>query len=175
MFKRKNYYPVNLDIEGKKALVVGGGEVAERKIKTLLNFGARVVAIAPSFTAGISRLAGKIKLVRRKYKKSDIQGATLVIAATDNLLVNRKISNDAKQNKILVNVIDQPKLCSFIAPAVIKQGPLVVSISTSGETPAFAKALRLRLEKMITPKLGRKVTALGKRRRSRLGIAPARA
>jgi precorrin-2 dehydrogenase/sirohydrochlorin ferrochelatase len=175
----KSYYPINLDVSGKKCLVVGGGKVAQRKIKTLLNFGARVVAVAPRFTAGISRLSGKVKLIPRKYKSGDLTHAALAIVATDDPVVNRKISADARRSGVLVNVIDQPALCSFIAPSVIKRGPLVVSISTSGQSPAFAKALRLKLERLISPKMGKLVNALGKvraatrfaQRRQRLGTA----
>lgn len=171
----KKYYPIYLDITNKKVLVVGGGPVAERKIKTLLGFGGKVVAVAPNFTSGLCRLASRVKLVRRRYIKSDLQGIELVIAATDDQAVNKAVTQDARQHKVLVNVVDQPKLCSYILPSVIKRGPLVISISTSGEAPGYAKELRLRLEKIITPKLGRLVTALGKKRRRRLGIASARA
>ena len=132
---------------------------------------------APEPTGGIARLAksGKVKLARRKYRSSDLKEAALVIAATDDGEVNRRVALDAKKNKILVNVIDRPELCSFIAPSVIKRGPLVVSISTSGNAPAFSKALRLKLEKIVTPALGKLAGELGRIRRQKLGTASHRA
>src|SRR3989339_1977478 len=141
----KSYYPNNLYIESKKVLVAGGGVAAERKIKTLLSFSARVVAVSPRFTAGIYRLSRKVELIQRNYNRGDLNRVVLAIAATDDPVVNHAIYLDAKQKKIMVNVVDCLKLCSFVAPSVIKRGPLVVSISTSGKAPGFSKELRLRL------------------------------
>ncbi|MBI5399662.1 bifunctional precorrin-2 dehydrogenase/sirohydrochlorin ferrochelatase [Candidatus Saganbacteria bacterium] len=171
------YYPLNLDVENKKCVVIGGGEVAERKVKTLLDFNASIVVISTSFTPGLVKLGknGKIKLCKRKFRDKDINQALLVIAATDDKVVNERVSALAQKSKILVNVIDQPSLCSFIAPSVIKRGPLVVAISTSGLAPAFSKSLRLRLEKFITPKTGKIVANLGRERKKRLESASARA
>ena len=159
----KSYYPVNLDVSGKKCLVVGGGAVAERKVKTLLDFGALVWVVAPRFSFKIKG----VKFIRRKYRSGDLRNAVLAIAATDDDGLNRKIAAGARAQKIPVNVIDAPKLCTFIAPSIIKRGPLVVSISTSGQAPALAKALRLKLEKLITPQFGKLALALGKIRRAK--------
>jgi precorrin-2 dehydrogenase/sirohydrochlorin ferrochelatase len=173
----KSYYPVNLDVFGRKCLVAGGGAVAERKVGTLLDFGARVIVVSTSFTPGLLRLGkrNKIRLVNRKFKSGDIEDAFLIIAATDDRKTNEHVSNAARKAGVLVNVVDQPKLCSFIAPSVIKRGPLVVSISTSGQAPLFAKAMRLKLEKFVTPALGKLAVELGKIRRQKLGTATDRA
>lgn len=171
----KSYYPINLDVEDKKCLVVGGGKVAERKVKTLLKFGAKVTVVSPSFSSGLSHLANELTLIKRAYRASDLNGSVLVIAATDQPATNRRIAADARKNRVLVNVIDKPELCSFIAPSVIKRGPLVVSISTSGQAPAFSKTLRLKLEKIVTPAMGRLAGELGRIRRQRRGTASDRA
>lgn len=115
-----------------------------------------------------------IKLIRRKYQSRDLQGIGLVIGATDDRGLNKKISREAKKRKILVNIVDDPGLCSFIVPSIIKRGPLVVAISTSAQAPALAKALRLKLEGDITPQLGRLTTELGKIRRKKLAASSAR-
>lgn len=164
----KSYYPVNLDVSDKKCLVVGGGTVAERKVSTLLEFGARVVVVAPLITARLKQLTRSRKIVARlkKYSSADLRQAVLVIGATSDRALNKKIAKDAIKKNILVNIVDDPELCSFIVPSKIKRGALVVSISTSGQAPALAKALRIKLEKIITPELGRLANELGKIRRA---------
>lgn len=174
---QNSYYPLNLDVQGKKCLVIGGGAVAERKARTLLEFGAKTAVVAPDLTPGLIKLskAGRIKTTRRKYQLGDLNKVFLAIAATDDSATNKRIFLDATKAKILVNVIDRPELCSFIAPSFIKRGPLVVSISTSGHAPALSKAIRLKLEKIITPALGKLASELGKIRRKKLGTATLRA
>ena len=162
----ENYYPINFVVDGKKCVVVGGGAVAERKVRSLLKFGARVVVVAPSWTKQLAGIPA-VRLVRRGYRTRDLAGAVLVIAATDDLALNRQIARDAQRENILVNVVDAPELCSFIVPSMIKRGPLVVAISTSGQAPAMAKALRLELQKIITPQLGKLAARLGIIRRKR--------
>ncbi|MBI5700496.1 bifunctional precorrin-2 dehydrogenase/sirohydrochlorin ferrochelatase [Candidatus Saganbacteria bacterium] len=165
----KSYYPINLDIENKLCVVIGGGDVAERKVKTLLQFGGKVSVISPRFMPGLMLLskAKKIKLIKQKYNKGGIKGAILVIAATNNRKLNRAIYKDATKAHILVNIVDNPKLCSFIAPAIVKRGSLVVSISTSGQAPAFAKALRIKLEDIIPPQFAKLTEELGNLRRKK--------
>jgi len=164
----KRYYPINFDIDGKKCLVVGGGTVAERKVGTLIEFGARVVVIAPHLTGKLKELTRSKKIVTRlkKYSSRDLRQAVLVIGATSDRALNKRIARDAAQQNVLVNIVDDPELCSFIVPSKIKRGPLVVAISTSGLVPALAKALRIKLEKIITPELGRLTNELGKIRRA---------
>ncbi len=142
------YYPVCLDIRNRDCLVVGGGAVAFRKVKTLLACGASVTVVSPAFS---SELAGirddALTRVRRPYESSDVAGRFLVIGATDDEAENRKISRDAEAQNVLCNIADLPDACNFILPAIVKRGDLLLAISTCGNSPAFAKHLRKQLEK----------------------------
>ncbi|MDI6745424.1 MAG: bifunctional precorrin-2 dehydrogenase/sirohydrochlorin ferrochelatase [Thermodesulfovibrionales bacterium] len=139
------YYPVSLNLKGKKTIVVGGGKVAERKVLSLLKSGAEVTVISPECTARLreKNLHGHIKYISRKYKKSDLKNAFLAIAATDSVETNMKISEDAPY---LVNVVDMPLRCNFTVPSVVRQGPLTIAVSTSGVSPSIAMTIRKELE-----------------------------
>ncbi|MCP4344775.1 MAG: bifunctional precorrin-2 dehydrogenase/sirohydrochlorin ferrochelatase [Desulfobacterales bacterium] len=143
------YYPVNLDIQNRKCLVVGGGSVGTRKVMTLLNCGAIVTVVSPDVTEQLSELAdnGKIELIKQDYRSSDLDGMFLVIGATDNEELNSRIHSDSEKLNKLCNIADRPKVCNFILPSVVSRGDLVIAISTSGKSPAFAKKLRKDLEK----------------------------
>ncbi|MCP4100725.1 MAG: bifunctional precorrin-2 dehydrogenase/sirohydrochlorin ferrochelatase [Lentisphaerae bacterium] len=143
------YYPVNLDIQNRKCLVVGGGSVGTRKVMTLLNCGAVVTVVSPDVTEQLSELAdnGKIELIKQDYRSSDLDGMFLVIGATDNEELNSRIHSDSEKLNKLCNIADRPKACNFILPSVVSRGDLVIAISTSGKSPAFAKKLRKDLEK----------------------------
>ncbi len=144
------YYPAFLALEKKKAVVIGGGKVAERKIYSLLNAGACVTVVSPTLTARLKKAKdqGRFLHIPREYSKKHLKGAFLVIAATDCASTNSKIAADAPS---LVNVVDVPHLCNFIAPSVINRGPLTIAISTGGASPAISKALRKELEKLYGP------------------------
>jgi len=148
-----NYYPVFLDISGKKVVVVGGGTIAERKVLALLKAGAVVTVVSPELTLRLSREKEKnaIRHIGRGYRKGDLKGSFLVIAATDTPAVNSRVARDAPS---LVNVVDVPKECTFIAPSVVRRGPLTIAISTGGKSPAFSKTIRKELEKAISPDVG---------------------
>jgi len=163
----KSYYPVNFDICGKKCVVVGGGKVAERKAKSLLEFKGRVTVVAPEITSRLKKLLSERKIthISKKYDKKYIKNSAIVIGATSDRSVNQKISIDAKKYGIPVNIVDDPELCSFIVPSKIKRGPLVVSISTSGQAPALSKALRYKLQKIVTPDFGRLALKMGSKRK----------
>ncbi|HOK54246.1 MAG TPA: bifunctional precorrin-2 dehydrogenase/sirohydrochlorin ferrochelatase [Armatimonadota bacterium] len=147
------YYPINIDLSGKKALVVGGGQVALRKIKTLLEAGALVTVVSPEVVPDILEFAnsGKIELILRGYETGDLTGSAIAIAATDDQEVNARISRDCQAANILINVVDSPELCSFIVPAVIKRGDLTISISSAGKSPALVKRIREKIEEVIGP------------------------
>ncbi|MFH0996676.1 MAG: bifunctional precorrin-2 dehydrogenase/sirohydrochlorin ferrochelatase [Pseudomonadota bacterium] len=147
------YYPVNLDIRRRSCLVVGGGAVGTRKVRTLLDCGAAVTVVSPEVTDPIAVLAGenRISLKQRPYQASDLDGVFLVIGATDNMALNRAIHDDAGKQGILCNIADQPDLCNFILPSVIDRGDLIIAISTSGKSPAFARRLRKQLEAQFGP------------------------
>ena len=145
------YYPVNLDILNRKCLIVGGGSVGTRKVLTLLDCGAIVTVVSPDATEKLLELAdnGSIRREKRFYLASDLDGMFLVIGATDNEELNRQISADAEKLNMLCNIADRPEVCNFILPAIVNRGDLVISISTSGKSPAFAKKLRKELEKQF--------------------------
>jgi len=145
-----NYYPVFLNMKGKKAIVIGGGKVAERKILTLLRNSADVTVISPQITTKIEheKHKGRVKHIKRQYRKGDLKQAFLVIAATDSLIINQQVSKDAP---CLVNVVDTPDLCNFIVPSTIKRGPLSIAVSTSGISPALSRSVRRELERMYGP------------------------
>jgi len=147
------YYPVNLDIRDRPCLVVGGGGVGTRKAQMLLECGARVTVVSPLASARLEELAGlaRLKLQRRPYEMDDLTGCFLVIGATDDEALNRRIHADAEARGMLCNIADRPEACNFILPAIVRRGDLVLAISTSGRSPAFAKHLRRRLEKDFGP------------------------
>ena len=141
-----NYYPAFLNLQGKKVVVVGGGKVAERKVLTLLRAGAVVTVISPLLTKRLQKAkeAGHMSHLSRAYRKGDLKGSFMVIAATDSPEANTRVAGDAPG---LLNVVDVPSECNFIAPSVVERGPLVFAISTGGSSPAFAKAVRKEIEK----------------------------
>lgn len=143
----KVYYPIFLNLKNKSVVIIGGGKVAERKVLTLLKTGADLTVISPELTKKIERekLKGRIKHIRRQYRKGDLKNAFLVIAATDSPNVNEQVSKDAT---CLVNVVDTPHLCNFIVPSAIKRNPLTIAVSTSGISPALSRSIRKELEKM---------------------------
>lgn len=142
------YYPINLDLRDKKCLVVGGGDVAGRKVNTLLACNAKVTVVSPEATENICELARQreIELRLRAFQPSDMEGAFVVIASTDDAGVNTEVSKLAQEKGILVNVVDDPALCNFIVPATVSRGDLQISISTGGSSPALAKRIRKELE-----------------------------
>ena len=142
------YYPINLDVKNRKCLVVGGGAVGTRKVNTLLECGARVAVVSVEPTPQLTRLAseGSITLRKRNYRSDDITGMFLVIGATDDETLNHQVSKDAERANILCNIADRPEVCNFILPSIVRRGELVITVSTSGKSPALAKHLRQKLE-----------------------------
>jgi len=142
------YYPINLDIQNRKCLVVGGGAVGTRKVATLIECGAAVTVVSPDVTPKLQDLSnnGTVSLEKRAFRSSDLDGAFLVIGATDDEVLNRTIHLEAEDRGILCNIADRPEVCNFILPSIVKRGDLTISISTSGKSPAFAKKLRKDLE-----------------------------
>jgi precorrin-2 dehydrogenase/sirohydrochlorin ferrochelatase len=143
------YYPVNLDIRNRKCLVVGGGAVGTRKVMTLLDCGAKVTVVSNDVTPQLYKLAdnGSIVLKKRPYQISDLEEMFLVIGATDNPDLNRQIHTGAERLGMLCNIADRPEVCNFILPAIVNRGDLIIAISTSGKSPAFAKKMRKDIEK----------------------------
>ena len=150
------YYPVHLDIRNRNCLVIGGGSVGTRKVVTLLDCGADVTVISPAVTHRLRNYAasGLIKLKERSYRSGDLDGMFLVIGATDDENLNRQISRDADQLNTLCNIADRPEVCNFILPSIVRRDDLVITISTSGKSPALAKNLRKTLEKQFGEEYG---------------------
>lgn len=142
------YYPIFLDIRNKACVVIGGGDVAERKVVSLISAGARVTVVSPEFTVNLVRMGedGKILLIRRLYQEGDLKGAFLAYAATDEEDINKRVYMEGAKKGILLNVVDEPEMCDFIVPSVVKRGALSIAISTGGASPAFAKRLRMEME-----------------------------
>ncbi|WP_258189434.1 precorrin-2 dehydrogenase/sirohydrochlorin ferrochelatase family protein [Candidatus Hakubella thermalkaliphila] len=138
-----------MKITHKSCLVIGGGKVAQRKVEGLVESQASVTVISPSITGVLDALAaqGLIRIIRREYQQGDLEGAFLVISATDDEEINQAVFAEASEKGILVNVVDQPELCNFIVPSVVRRGDLVISTSTSGKCPALAKRVRKQIEK----------------------------
>ena len=151
------YLPVFLKLEGRPCLVVGGGKVAARKVAMLLKAGARISLVAPALCDELEKLreSGRILYTDSEFRDDDIDGMVLVIAATDNEAVNRQVSVVADSHRIPVNVVDTPKLCSFIVPSLVDRSPVQVAVSTGGASPVLARLLRARLESFIPSAYGR--------------------
>ncbi len=142
------YYPIFLNIQDKKCVVVGGGNVAWRKVCSLKEAGAKVVVVSPDFCPELEKEAG-IERIQQKYDAGHLKGASLVVASTDDGEVNKKVYYDAIESGILVNVVDKPEFCSFIVPASVMRGDLCISISTGGASPALARNIREYLERQF--------------------------
>jgi precorrin-2 dehydrogenase/sirohydrochlorin ferrochelatase len=160
------YYPVYLDITNKRCIVVGGGDVAERKAERLLDFGARVTVVGKTLTPLLETMKkeGRIEHINADYDKAYIGDAFMVIGATDRDDINARISLDGKNKGILVNIVDDPGKCDFILPSIVQQGDLSIAISTGGKSPALAKKLREKLEKLYGPEYQALLNVLGKLR-----------
>lgn len=156
--------PVFLNVKDQPCLVVGGGEVAARKVALLRRANARVTVIAPSLCASLVELAQSREVEHKaaEFTPTDAAGFLLVVAATDDLTVNRQVSEAAHTRGVPVNVVDQPALCSFVMPSIVDRSPVVVAVSSSGTSPVLARLLRARLETLIPASYGRLATLVGK-------------
>ncbi len=139
-----DYYPVFLNLAGKRCVIIGGGTIAQGKIGGLLQAGCQITVISPDATPGIRQAAqrGDITWLERTYQPGDLEGAFIGVAATNVWHVNREIYEEAESLGVLLNVVDDPDLCSFIAPSVVKREPVTLAISTGGASPALARKLR---------------------------------
>ncbi len=157
IIRRMEFLPIFLNLKQRPCVVIGGGEVAARKISLLLNAGAQVTVYAPTLCAGVQRLAaeGRIRHVAQAFRPEALDGCVLAIAATDEVAVNRQVSEAAKARAVPVNVVDQPDLCTFIMPSIIDRSPVIVAASTGGSSPVLARLIRARLETLIPAGYGR--------------------
>ena len=169
------YYPVHLNIQNRSCLVVGGGSVGTRKVETLLGCGARVTVVSPVASEQLhqQKQAHKIKLEERAYQSDDLESMFLVIGATNDEALNRQISQDAESRNMLCNIADRPEVCNFILPSVVQRGDLVITISTSGKSPALAKKLRKTLETQFGTEYAELLVLMGAIRKKLLSQAHA--
>ena len=169
------YYPINLDIRGRNCLVVGGGRVGARKVRTLAQCGALVTVVSPEVAPQLTALVDgeTVELKKRPYRSSDLDGMFLVIGATDDEDLNRRIHADAESRGILCNIADRPEICNFILPAIVTRGDFTMAISTAGKSPAFAKHIRKELENRFGPEYGELLDLMGAVRRRLLAQAHA--
>ncbi len=145
------HYPVYLNLKNRPVLLVGAGPIAQQKLRGLLASRAHVQVVAPHAIPEMKRLArdGKIVWSKRSYKTQDLKGKALVIAATNDPALQKKVASQARAQGIWVNVVDVPPLCDFIAPAIVSRGDIQIAISTGGAAPALAKFLRKKLDHLI--------------------------
>jgi precorrin-2 dehydrogenase / sirohydrochlorin ferrochelatase len=168
-------FPIFLKLQDRPCLVVGAGEIAESKIHSLLTAGARVTVVSPEAKPDLVALAreGRLTWHRRDYAESDLDGAFLVVAATDEMAVNASVYQDAVNRNILCNAVDDPPNCDFYFPSVVRRDKLQIAISTAGESPALAQQLRKEIDEQLPNDLGPWLDDLGELRREVLATLPA--
>jgi precorrin-2 dehydrogenase/sirohydrochlorin ferrochelatase len=165
------YYPVCLDIKGKRCLIVGGGEVAARKARALVEAGADVVVVSPDLCEAISERTD-ITVLQKPWDERDLDDAFLVIAATNDRALNEKVAGAARRRRVLCNVVDDASLSDFILPASVRRGALLVSISTSGALPALARRTREELEKTFGQEYADYLDIVGQMRENIIKAVP---
>jgi len=150
------YYPIYLDLKGRKALVVGGGAIAEGKALQLIAAGARVTIVSPELTEAlrVSVERGEINHRNGSFIEEDLNGVVLVISATDDRKVNEEVANAAAERGLLCNVVDQPDLCNFITPALVTRGELQISVSTGGGSPTLTQRVKREVAALIGEEYG---------------------
>ncbi|WP_066635968.1 precorrin-2 dehydrogenase/sirohydrochlorin ferrochelatase family protein [Desulfolucanica intricata] len=159
-------YPISVRLSGRKCLVIGGGKVAERKVVSLLECGARVTVVSPELTPYLTELSasGQVEYRQGNYETSDLAGAFLVIGATNNDYINRKVAQDCFARNILINVVDDPPNGNFFVPAQVRRGSFSIAISTDGKSPMFARRIREELEKQYPVEYGDVLDLIGELR-----------
>ena len=164
------YFPFFVELEGKRGVIVGGGNVAARKVEKLLMFGTELTVVAPDKEACVRILQGELPetdaaaslhFEERDFRAEDLQDADFVIAATDDETLNGRIADVCREKRIPVNVVDDREKCTFFFPALVKDGPLTVGISTDGKSPFAASWLRREIAKMLPESIGEAIDLLG--------------
>jgi len=158
------HFPLFVELEGRPCLIVGGGRVAARKAAALAGFGAAVSVVAPEICEELeSRLDG-VRLRRRPFCEADVEGQTLVVAATDDPELNGRVAACCRVGNIPVNVVDDPKNCTFVFPALVRKGPLVAAVSSGGAAPVAAKLVRDKVSALLSDDFVTAVERLGAER-----------
>ena len=168
-----DFFPVNLSIRDRAVTIVGGGAVARRKCRSLLEAGARITVIAPRLDPRLGELRdqGLLAHIQRSYEPGDLTGAFLVFAATDNAAVNRAVAEEAASRGILVSLADTPALGNFTMPSAVRRGALLIAVSTGGKSPALARLIREGLEEEFGPEYGEALEILGAVREKLLTVS----
>lgn len=168
------YFPAFLKLEGKNCLVFGGGQIALQKARSLVSCGAKVTAISKVFSPDFKRFARKhgVRIKTQTSIAKNLNGTRLVICATSDSAFNRRVSQFCRKRNIPVNVVDEPRLCSFIFPSVVRRGKLQIAISTGGASPSLAKLLRKKLEQNLKHGFGRLLQRISRRRRRLMAGIP---
>ena len=168
-------YPISLVLTGKAVLVVGGGEVAARKVKGLLDCETRITVVSPQLTSELRQLSGQgaCLWLEKTYDTSDLESVDLVFACTDAEDLNARISQDATERQLLVNVADRPDLCTFFLPSVLRRNSLSIAVSTDGSSPLTARLIRESLEKHVDDEIGEYLELLRTWRPQVLATLPA--
>ena len=169
-----DYFAAFLDLRGRRCFVVGGGEVGERKARALLEYGAHVIVVSPTVTAGLAALAvvGRIVERLRPFRRADLRGCALVMAATGDPVVDDAVAALAHRARVLVNVADRPEHCDFILPSVLQRSDLQIAVSTGGRSPALARETRRRLETVFGPEYAELIARTGRARQAARAAAP---
>jgi len=161
--KAITYYPIFLNLQDRRCVVIGGGKVALRKIKALLDCGAKVTMISPEPHPEIVKLSKKkvIRLFQRDYRKEDLNDAAVAFACTGVKEINRRVAEDSKKLRVPVNITDDPGLSEFIIPSFFRRGDLTIAVSTAGVSPALARKIRKNLEKSLGKEYASLVSLIG--------------
>ena len=175
-----DYFAAFLDLRNRRCLVIGGGPVGERKVLGLIESGARVVLVSPTLTTGLATLvaAGRVEHRARGFRRTDLRGCRVVVAATGRATIDRAVAAAARRACVLVNAVDRPRACDFILPSVLRRGQLQIAVSTGGRSPALAREIRRRLETLFGPEYAAQVERAGqacRRGRARATTPAARA
>ena len=159
-------FPLFLKLRGRRCVVVGGGKISEGKIAGLLSTGAKIRVVSPEVTQQIAkwRRDRRVRWAKRKFRKTDLAGAYMVIAATSSIGVHRAIYREARRRGVLCNIVDVPELCDFYYGSVLQRGDLQIAISTAGASPSLAKRLRKKFEKEFGEEYGEWLKSLAKER-----------
>jgi len=172
--KKFPYYPIFIDVEDREVVIIGGGNVCARKAETMMRYGAKVTVVSPEFTGEIEAWArdGRIRVQRKEYEESDLEGASIVIASTDDECINGRIARDCRRRRIPVNVVDVTHLCEFIVPAIVEKGSIQLAVSTGGKSPALARTLKEDLQRVVGPEYVEINDLLGELRPSAKKVLP---
>ncbi len=171
-----SFYPVNLNIKDRHCVVIGGGQVAARKLRALIECEAKITVVSPEVCSEVQEMEdrGDILIHQREFQPGDLTGAMVCIAATDNRTVQNMVRDEARKENCLLNSIDDQTACDFQVPSKVRRGDLLLTVSTGGASPTLSKDIRIRLEEEFGPEYGRFIRFLGIVREQLLAVKSAK-